>query len=126
MGIKKLYLELTDKCNLNCKMCYRESWSKVVGDMQDDILNKLANELKTQNELNEIVIGGIGEPTFAENFKIALELLKDYKITLTTNSTLIDQEMAEYIVKYVDTVTVSIDGASDKYREIRGTSLDNT
>jgi len=124
MGTQKLYLELTDKCNLNCKMCYRESWSQVFGDMKDDTLNKLANELKTQDEIKEIVIGGIGEPTFAKNFIVALELLKDYKITLTTNGTLIDEEMAEYIVKYVDTVTVSIDGASDKYREIRGASLD--
>lgn len=88
MLLKKLYLELTDKCNLNCKMCYRKSWEQNFCDMKDDLLIKLVNELKTHTKLKEIVIGGIGEPTFSKNFKMALELLKDYKLTVTTNGTL--------------------------------------
>lgn len=125
MHIEKIYLELTDRCNLNCKMCYRKSWAGMYGDMKDELLNKLADELKTYSGIKEIVIGGIGEPTYAKNFKRALELLKDYRLVLTTNGTLINEEIAEYLVKYVDAMTVSIDGASDKYKEIRGTNLDN-
>lgn len=123
MPIKKLYLELTDNCNLSCKMCYRRSWGQASGDMKEDVLYKLADELKMHSELREIVIGGIGEPTFATCFIRTLELLKDYRIILTTNGTLIDERIAEYLIKYVDVITVSIDGSTDKYAEIRGTGL---
>lgn len=123
MSVKKLYLELTDRCNLNCKMCYRKSWVKSFGDMEYNVFKKLVSELKSQDKLDEIVLGGIGEPTCVKYFKDALELLKDYKITLTTNATLIDGTLAEYIIKYVDVLVVSIDGDMVKYEEIRGTAL---
>lgn len=124
MSIKKLYLELTDKCNLNCKICYRKSWGQDFYDMKQDVLNKLINELTDHSDLKEIVIGGIGEPTFSKHFKKTLELLKNYKLTVTTNGTLMNEELSEYFIKYVDVVTISIDGLFDKYKEIRGTSLD--
>lgn len=124
MQIKKLYLELTDRCNLNCKMCYRKSWEQNFCDLKEDVLRKLTDELRIHPDLKEIVIGGIGEPTFSKQFKNALELLKDYNITVTTNGTLIDEELSEYFIKYVDVVTISIDGLFDKYKEIRGINLD--
>lgn len=124
MSVKKLYLELTNRCNLDCKICYRKSWEHNFCDMKEDVLNKLTNELKIHSDLREIVIGGIGEPTFSKHFKKALESLKDYTLTVTTNGTLIDEELSEYLVKYVDVVTISIDGLSDKYEEIRGINLD--
>lgn len=124
MSIKKLYLELTNRCNLDCKICYRKSWEQNFCDMKEDVLNKLTNELKTHPNLKEIVIGGIGEPTFSKHFKKALESLKDYTLTVTTNGTLMDEELSEYFVKYVDVVTISIDGLFDKYKEIRGIDLD--
>lgn len=124
MPIKKLYLELTDKCNINCKMCYRRSWKKNFCDMNEDVLKKLTAELKVHSDLKEIVIGGIGEPTFSKHFKKTLELLKDYKITVTTNGTLIDEELSEYFIKYADVITISIDGLYDMYKEIRGIDLD--
>lgn len=124
MSIKKLYLELTDRCNLDCKICYRKSWGQDSCDIKEDVLNKLIDELKMNLELKEIVIGGIGEATCSPHFKKALELLKDYKLTVTTNGTLMNGELSEYFVKFVDVVTISIDGLFDKYKEIRGTDLD--
>lgn len=124
MLIKKLYLELTDNCNLNCKMCYRKSWTQNFYDIKEDMLIKLSEELKGNSDFKEIVIGGIGEPTFSKHFKKTLELFKDYKINVTTNGTLMDEELSEYFVKYVDVVTISIDGLFDKFKEIRGTDLD--
>ncbi|MDW8802184.1 tungsten cofactor oxidoreductase radical SAM maturase [Clostridium sp. A1-XYC3] len=124
MSIKKLYLELTDKCNLNCKICYRKSWNQDFYDIDEKMLNKLVNELKTHCQLKEIVIGGIGEPMLSSHFKETIELLKDYKLIITTNGTLIDENLSEYLVKYVDVITVSIDGLFDKHKEIRGIDLD--
>jgi tungsten cofactor oxidoreducase radical SAM maturase len=124
MSLKKLYLELTDKCNLNCKMCYRKSWQQDFCDMKEELLKKLSDELKLQGELKEIVIGGIGEPTYSEHFKKAIMLFKDYKLTVTTNGTLIDDHLSEHLVKYVDVVTISIDGLHEMYNEIRGTDLE--
>ena len=124
MPIKKLYLELTDRCNLNCKMCYRKSWEQDFCDMDEGMLIKLTDEMKIHPDLKEIVIGGIGEPTCSKHFRKAIELLKNYKITVTTNGTLINEELAEHFIKYVDVVTISIDGLFDIYKEIRGINLD--
>jgi tungsten cofactor oxidoreducase radical SAM maturase len=92
--------------------------------MREETLIKLVNELKLHTELKEVVIGGIGEPTFSPYFRKALELLKDYRIIVTTNGTLLNEELSEHFIKYADVITVSIDGLDDKFEEIRGARLD--
>ena len=33
--LKKLYIEPTARCNLRCKMCFRNSWkNEIIGDMR--------------------------------------------------------------------------------------------
>ena len=39
--LKKLYIEPTSKCNLNCKMCFRNTWiDEKLSDMNLDIYKK--------------------------------------------------------------------------------------
>ena len=33
MELKRIYIELTNRCNLNCEMCFRHTWDTVEGDM---------------------------------------------------------------------------------------------
>lgn len=122
MSIKKIYLELTNKCNLNCRICYRQSWSEVLMDMEEDLLTKIYEDIQTI-DISEIIFGGIGEPTYSKNIKKALRLFEQYNITLTTNGTIIDNELKELIAKNVKTLVVSIDGLNKAYEEIRGYDL---
>ncbi len=123
MVIRKLYIELTNRCNLNCTICYRKSWSNTFADMSSDIFYKLWEDIRNCRQIKEIVLGGIGEPTFSPLICEAIEKLKEYHLTITTNGTLMDDELMDRMIKYVDVVTVSIDGLDKKFKDIRGAEL---
>lgn len=124
-AIRKVYIELTDRCNLNCKMCYRGSWLDKARDMDKGIFDKLVEDLKKVQNLKTVVLGGIGEPMYCKYFEEALHALKDYNIEITTNGTLINQNNIDILIDLVDTLTISIDGLCEKFYDIRGTSLEN-
>ncbi len=124
MSIRKLYLELTDRCNLNCSICYRQSWQDTPRDLDDGIYRRLLAELRQLPSLKTVVLGGIGEPTAAPGFARAVEDLKDYALILTTNGVSLSEECLEAIVGRVDTVVVSVDGLAETFRQIREVPLE--
>jgi Predicted Fe-S oxidoreductases len=116
VSFKKLYIELTDKCNLNCKMCYRRSWAEKPKDMEKKVLYKIHSEV-VNKKLNEIVLGGIGEPTYSPLIYDAISLFSSFNLTITTNGTLLDDKLKSLIVDNVNKIVVSIDGLEDKYKD---------
>lgn len=118
MSYKKVYIELTNRCNLNCSICYRRSWHEKPQDMEDEMILSIYEETKGRDV--EIVLGGIGEPTCSPNIYKAIELFKNHKLTLTTNGTLLDEKLRAFIIGKVDKLVVSIDGCDEKFHEIRG------
>lgn len=125
MTLKKIYLELTNRCNLNCTICYRQSWNDTPLDMDRELFRKIKQELKEMDTLQEVVLGGIGEPTHAPLICEAIEDLKDYKLTLTTNAVDLNDTVLEAVVKHVDLVMVSIDGLKENYAKIRCAELEH-
>ena len=117
--MKKIYLELTNRCNLNCIMCYRNSWTTELGDMSEATLVKLKSMIPPKTG---IVFGGIGEPTFAKNFDLAVELFKDHSLEITTNAVLSETKL-ETICQYFDNVIISVDGTEETYYHIRKTDF---
>lgn len=125
MEIQKLYLELSDRCNLDCTICYRQSWKDTPRDLDVDIYTKLVEEIRQIPTLKTIVIGGIGEPTCAPGFIHVLDELGAYRLILTTNGIDLDRDILNALVDRVDSVVVSIDGMEENFRRIRGRSLDS-
>ena len=121
----KVYIELTSRCNLDCSICYRRSWQQQTCDMGEDILAKLLLELGSFECRPEVILGGIGEPTFSPFFLNTVEQLKDFPLTLTSNGLLMAGEIAEIISRNINKLVVSVDGCDETYYNIRGTSLDN-
>lgn len=124
MSLKKVYLELTSRCNLNCVMCYRQSWSATPQDMDRELMLKISRELRTIKSMEEVVFGGIGEPTAAPFFCEAVEGLKDYRLTVTTNGVDLEDNALGSILRNVNSVVFSIDGIAERFAQIRGTELD--
>ncbi|MTI60133.1 MAG: tungsten cofactor oxidoreductase radical SAM maturase [Firmicutes bacterium] len=124
MSLQKLYLELTNKCNLNCVMCYRHSWSEKLQDMDREVFAKIRKEINGLDRLKSIVLGGIGEPTYAPLIYEAIEELGNYNLTLTTNAVKIDDVLLDLFVQYITLLMVSIDGLHENYSKIRGGDLD--
>ncbi|HBV85177.1 radical SAM protein [Desulfosporosinus sp.] len=99
-SIERLYLELTNRCNLSCEMCYRQKWQEPLGDMSTGILKAIASEVEVFPDLQEVILGGIGEPTIANNFRRAVELFASrYKVSVTTNGTTLDSELINFLIK---------------------------
>lgn len=110
-SIERLYLELTNRCNLSCEMCYRQKWQEPLGDMSKEVLNSIAEEVNQFPDLKEVILGGIGEPTIAYNFRQAIELFSyRYEVTVTTNGTTLDTELIDFLVSHkVARIVLSID-----------------
>ncbi|PKM67850.1 MAG: tungsten cofactor oxidoreductase radical SAM maturase [Firmicutes bacterium HGW-Firmicutes-2] len=123
MAIKKVNLELTDRCNLNCTMCYRKSWSEAPQDMTTEVLDKILNELVGMETLEEVVVGGIGEPTVHPRIKEVLERLSRYRLMLTSNGTSFTEDLMTSLIDHVDQLVISIDGLSEVFFDIRGFEL---
>lgn len=125
MSLKKIYLELTNKCNLNCTICYRQSWNEKTSDMESALFQKIKSEIRSMESIKSVVLGGIGEPTCAPLLGEALETLGNYDLTLTTNGVKMDPPLLSSIGKWVNLLMISVDGLYENFSKIRGIDLDN-
>ncbi|MCR3923347.1 MAG: radical SAM protein, partial [Firmicutes bacterium] len=119
MPIAKVYLELTNSCNLNCVMCYRNAWQFETQDMSKDVLDQCIQQISETVSIKEVVLGGIGEPTYAGDAQRVMHALEDKYLTLTTNGTIMHPSMVETIVDCVDHMVLSIDGMHDVFYSMR-------
>lgn len=124
MPIEKVYLELTNRCNLNCAMCYRNAWDNHTMDMPALVLDKCLKEIGDMSSVKEVVLGGIGEPAFSGEAQGVMKALKDKYLTLTTNGTIMHQTMMETIVDCIDHIVISVDGTQEVFFSIRQFSLE--
>ena len=92
--LKKLYIEPTTKCNLNCKMCFRHTWfDEPICDLSlEDYRQVLSTMPKT---VQTIFFGGMGEPLFHKDIleMIRLAAQTGAEVELLTNGTLLTEEM---------------------------------
>lgn len=123
-NIKYLVLWVTRNCNLRCKYCYaKENLNNE--NMNFEIAKKSIDLLDDDSTL---VIAG-GEPLL--NFKLVkdvCEYIKDrninIKISMQTNATLINEDIARQIKKYNIGIGVSIDGMPQINELTRGNTKD--
>ncbi|MFO8164221.1 MAG: tungsten cofactor oxidoreductase radical SAM maturase [Desulfatiglandales bacterium] len=124
--IKKAYLEITNECNLNCKMCFRRFWDDTLGKMSFKQFQVIFKQLREFPSLKTVFLGGIGEPTIHPDFANIVKIIKEagYRLEFGTNGTKL-AKYADSLVKYgVDKIMVSIDSADPTtYKDIRGTDL---
>ena len=92
--LKKLYIEPTTKCNLNCKMCFRHTWfDEPICDLSlEDFRHVLATMPKS---VETIFFGGMGEPLFHKDIleMIRLAAATGAEVELLTNGTLLTEKM---------------------------------
>lgn len=120
---KKLNIEVSSRCNLNCDMCMRKVLLEESGDMSLETYKAL---LPVFPELEAVNIIGIGEPLLNENIIEMIRLGKKHlsshaTFSITTNATLIDEKMAKELVSSgLDDIVVSMDGATpETFNDIR-------
>lgn len=112
MELNRIYIELTNRCNLNCEICFRNAWDTIEGDMDLTLLKSIREQVKEFPELKEVFFGGIGEPTVYPNFKVAVDLFEEYQLHLTSNG-IMDEETAQLLCEKFYEIYFS----ADQYHE---------
>ena len=99
--LRKLYLEFSSRCNLNCPMCFRESWTEPQGDMDWALFVKLVSCLHEFPDLETVHFLGIGEPFCHPRIFDAIRTLKSEKlrVRITTNATMLDAAAAAQVCR---------------------------
>jgi len=91
MRFNKIYVEITNKCNLNCSFCSQDNLEKRELSLQefDIILDKI------RHHTNTIYLHVKGEPLIHSNLGKILDITKKYdmKVKITTNGTLLKQRI---------------------------------
>lgn len=121
-SIERLYLELTNRCNLSCEMCYRHDWKEPLGDLSEDLLRKIIEETQKFPDLQEVILGGIGEPTLAPTFRTAIaELAPRFQVTVTSNGTIMSEELLDFMIESgVERFVFSVDSVDiDAFASLR-------
>jgi MoaA/NifB/PqqE/SkfB family radical SAM enzyme len=125
--LRKVYVELTGRCNMTCAMCPRHAWDTSAGDMTPDTFTALLDGLPSPREGVTLAFGGFGEPTIHPAFRdmLAQAGAAGCRVELITNATTMTEALAATIAELgVAQVTVSIDGGDEEaYAAMRGRSV---
>ncbi|MFH1229020.1 MAG: radical SAM protein [Candidatus Aenigmatarchaeota archaeon] len=128
-GPKTVEVEITNKCNMRCKMCDRWQWiksnPKLSKEMSLEQLKKLFSEMKSIGT-EKILLSG-GEPLMRPDFKEIIKSIRSHgmKVTIVTNGTLMDDGIASTLAGAGAETIFSIDGSDagihDLSRGVKGT-----
>lgn len=111
--IYSAYVHVTDHCNLHCKGCYSAiNERNAKPELSTEDLKKVLYKLREAGCAKLMVSGG--EPfmrkDIVEILKYAKEELKYENIIMATNGTVHDKNLVAEAVKYLDVLSISIDG----------------
>ena len=124
---KKLYIEVTTSCNLNCQTCIRHSWTDPHQHMKASTFKRILDSLDGLPLLERVIFTSFGEPLMNRNlFQMIEEIRKrDLAVTLGTNGVMLTEQKARELFRLgVDQLVVSIDGGKpETYEGVRGTQL---
>ena len=97
--LRKLYIEPTTKCNLNCKMCFRHTWfDEPICDLSLEAFQHVMDTMPRSVET--IFFGGMGEPLFHKDILEMIRIAADkgLDVELLTNGTLLTEKMINGIL----------------------------
>ena len=131
-----LVLNVTSKCNLACTYCYEYGEDRIVEDgkkprfMDEATARQSVDFMFAESGPNKVVhLTFFGGETLL-NFKVlksaltyarekAAALGKEVDVSLTTNATLLREEVIDWMIENQVGVTVSIDGAKEQQDKMR-------
>lgn len=113
---KKIYIEITNKCNLSCDFC--PGCSRSEGFMDRELFGKILEEVKEFT--GQLYFHVLGEPLLHPDLGVFLDMCHNYgfKVNITTNGTLIDRKGEILLAKpSLRQVNFSLHSFEANYRE---------
>lgn len=122
---KKIYIEITNICNLSCSFCSIDN--KVKESITLEKLEKLL--ININNYTDYVYLHVKGEPLLHKELKRILDLCHKYKkhVNITTNGTLLKEKQAELNHESVRQINISLhsENKKDNYLEEIFETVDN-
>ena len=122
LSLRATYLNITSRCNLACGHCYFGSAPNLSDGLDTDGICALAQSVRDAN-VEGLVISG-GEPLVRPDFVSIMRFIAALgfsEVTLLTNGTLMNSELAREIAACATNVHVSVDGPTEEVHAlIRG------
>ncbi|MFC1883154.1 radical SAM/SPASM domain-containing protein [Thermodesulfobacteriota bacterium] len=112
----KLFVELTQRCNLQCFMCWDER-RKIKEDISINLLEKIEEELFPY--MAEVDFFLVGEPLLAHIFPKIFDRVQRYTFVpkIFTNATIYREDIYRGMIESGFFVNISIDAASEEMFE---------
>ena len=119
LGIKTVYLILTNRCNLKCIHCCvsaKSNYDEISKqEMNTQELFEAIDKIVACHPTNIILTGG--EPMLRKDFMVILKYLRnvyDGEISLATNAMYINEHNVHSLIKNIDRIDISIDGVDEE------------
>ena len=112
MKFKKIYIEITNQCNLDCSFCIKNDRKKEFMSLED--AEKVFKEVK--NYTDYIYLHLMGEPLLHPNINEIIEMAhkNDLNVNITTNGYLIDKIKNN---PYIRQLNISLQSFDEKYNK---------
>jgi MoaA/NifB/PqqE/SkfB family radical SAM enzyme len=121
--LRKVYIEPTNRCNLECRTCIRNVWDEPLGQMNTTTFDRIVEGLRSFSPPPNIFFGGFGEPLAHPDIVEMVVKAKSLgsQVELITNGTMLTPEISRKLIKAdLDMLWVSIDGATpESYADVR-------
>jgi MoaA/NifB/PqqE/SkfB family radical SAM enzyme len=106
---KRIQIEVTNRCNLDCSMCPRSQFDLDEKDIDLNIFGLILEKLRPGSE---IILTGWGEPLLHPDIFQMISLCKKRgcSASLTTNGTLLSEDNSFRLIESgIDSVAISVD-----------------
>ena len=121
--LDKVYIEPTNRCNLDCVTCIRHSWNGPMGEMSSEVFSRIVEGVKISSPRPSVFFGGLGEPLAHPNIVDMVSQMKAIGcfVELITNATLLTKSLSTQLIDAgLDILWVSLDGATpESYKDVR-------
>jgi MoaA/NifB/PqqE/SkfB family radical SAM enzyme len=121
--LAKVYIEPTDRCNLECRTCIRQAGHAPAGEMTVATFARVIEGLSVFTPRPSVFFGGFGEPLAHPRIVEMVTQAKasGARVELITNGTLLDETRSRQLIQAgLDVLWVSLDGATPaSYADVR-------
>ena len=106
MKFKRIYIEISNVCNLKCAFCIQNSRESKIMSVEE--FHYILKEINDYSDY--IYLHVLGEPLLHPNLKAILALCSQYhkKVMITTNATLLKKQLDTVCVDCVKQINLSI------------------
>ena len=122
-NLARVYVEVTNLCNLDCVTCMRNVWDETPGRMSEAVFQRILEGVRAASPTPTVFFGGYGEPLIHTRICdwVAQAHQAGAVVELITNGILLTRETSRKLIDAgLDRLWVSLDGATpESYADVR-------